>query len=104
MTPRLLLISAIVGFAFAAWSYYETPARGVGVFPVLRQQIHSAANAHMISDEAREFLVTKETEAARASGQRVQQADFAYGISYVGLLIVSCMSLAAYQQSSRRRA
>jgi hypothetical protein len=104
MTPRLLLISAIVGFAFAAWSYFEVPSDRDQVFGTLRQQIHSAANTHMISDEGREFLVTKETEAAQAAGQRIQQADFSYGISFVGLLIVSCMSLAAYQQLSRRRA
>ena len=102
MTPRLLLISAIVGFTLAVWSYFELPSDRHQIFGTLRQQIHSAANSHMISDEAREFLVTKETEAAQASGQRIQQAELSYGISFAGLLVVSCMSLAAYQQSRRR--
>lgn len=104
MTPRFLLIAAIVGFAFAAWSYFEIPSDRHQIFGTLRQQIHSAANSHMISDEAREFLISKETEAAQASGQRIQQADFSYDICFVGLLIVSCLLLAVYQRSSRLRA
>ncbi len=73
---RLLLISAIVGFTLAAWSSLETPSSRPVVAGVLRQQISFAANTHLISDEAREFLFTKETEAAQTYADRERQSDF----------------------------
>ena len=102
MKSRLLLISVTIGFSFSVWSYIELPPDRPLVFAPLRLQIHFAANSHLISDEAREFLIAKETEAAQAQGRRTQQTDFSYGISVAGLLVVSCIALAAYQQSSPR--